>query len=51
MENTRSPLRLTKVLIITLLLILAAYVVIPDQPSAQPSAPPAVSSSVATGDH
>ena len=51
MENTRSPLRLTKVLLITVLLILAAYVVIPDEPSAQPEPAPAAVNSVASGGH
>jgi hypothetical protein len=51
MENTRSPLRLFRVLIITSLLILAAYVVIPDEPSAQPQPPPVAVKNVASGDH
>ena len=49
METTRAPLRLFRVLIITSLLILAAYVVIPDEPSAQPVPPPTATNALASG--
>jgi hypothetical protein len=51
METTRSPLRLFRVLIVTFLLVLAAYVVIPDEPSAQPVPPPSASNSIASETH